>query len=47
MGLWKLVDLAPAVPLFNLGWPSLVSNRVGNWQSDPYLDVLLDQLWVR
>lgn len=43
----ELVEQAPVVPLFTLRLPYLVSKRVGNWQYHPYLDVLLDQLWVR
>ena len=43
----SLVDQAPWVPLFNPRWPIIASKRVGNWQYHPYLDVLLDQLWVR
>jgi YVTN family beta-propeller protein len=43
----RLVDQAPWVPLFTPRWPFFVSRRVGNWQYHPYLDVLLDQLWVR
>jgi YVTN family beta-propeller protein len=42
----ELVDRAPWVPLFNPRFPGLASKRVGNWQWHPYLDVLLDQLWV-
>ncbi len=42
-----LVEQAPVVPLFSLRVPFLVSKRVGNWQYHPYLDILLDQLWVR
>jgi peptide/nickel transport system substrate-binding protein len=43
----RLVDQAPWVPLFNPRSPLLASKRVDNWQYHPYMDVLLDQLWVR
>jgi YVTN family beta-propeller protein len=43
----ELVAQAPWVPLFNPRSPLLASKRVGNWQYHPYLQVLLDQLWVR
>lgn len=43
----ELVDQAPWVPLFNPRWPVLMSKGVGNWQSNPYQQFLLDQLWVR
>jgi len=43
----ELVDQAPWVPLFNPRWPILASKRVGNWQTNPNQQVLLDQLWVR
>jgi YVTN family beta-propeller protein len=43
----RLVDQAPWVPLFTPRSPLLASKRVGNWQYHPYLDVLLDQLWIR
>jgi peptide/nickel transport system substrate-binding protein len=43
----QLVDLAPWVPLFTPWSGDLVSQRVGNYQYNPALGVLLDQLWVR
>ncbi|MDP9303057.1 MAG: ABC transporter substrate-binding protein [Actinomycetota bacterium] len=43
----ELVAQAPWVPLFNPRSPLLASKRVGNWQYHPYLNILLDQLWVR
>ena len=41
------VDLAPWVPLFTPSHAHLVSKRVGNYQFNPDLRLLLDQLWVR
>ena len=43
----RIVDLAPAVPAYNLISSDLVSDRVGNYQSSPASGALLDQLWVR
>jgi peptide/nickel transport system substrate-binding protein len=43
----RIVDLAPAVPAYNLISADLVSERVGNYQYSPAYGVLLDQLWVR
>ena len=42
----QLVDLAPWVPLFTPWSGDLVSQRVGNYQYNPALGILLDQLWV-
>jgi len=42
-----IVDLAPWVPLFTPAHASVVSARVGNYQSNPNSGVLEDQLWVR
>jgi ABC-type transport system substrate-binding protein len=42
-----IVDLAPWVPLFTPSHAHLVSERVGNYQFNPELRVLFDQLWVR
>ena len=42
-----LVDLAPWVPLFTPAHTHLVSKRVGNYQYNPELRLLFDQLWVR
>jgi YVTN family beta-propeller protein len=42
-----IVHLAPWVPLFTPSGVALVSKRVGNYQNNPELGVLLDQLWVR
>jgi peptide/nickel transport system substrate-binding protein len=51
-GLWTglerdIVDLAPWVPLFTPSHAHLLSERVGNYQLNPELRVLFDQLWVR
>ena len=43
----RLADAAPAVPLVNRRTVTLVSDRVGNFQSHPWWSTLLDQLWVR
>ena len=42
-----IVDLAPLVPLFTPSGASVVSKRVGNYQDNPELGILFDQLWVR
>ena len=42
-----IVDLAPWVPLFTPTHAHVVSERVGNYQLNPEIGVLLDQLWVR
>jgi YVTN family beta-propeller protein len=42
-----LVDLAPWVPVFTPSHAEVVSKRVGNYQYNPELMILLDQLWVR
>jgi peptide/nickel transport system substrate-binding protein len=42
-----LVDRAPWVPLGNAYWINLVSQGVGNYQSNPVWDALVDQMWVR
>ena len=49
--LWRQVEAdlarkAPIVPLFNSVNASLASPRVGNWQNNPILGPLLDQMWV-
>jgi ABC-type transport system substrate-binding protein len=51
-GLWAnidrdLTDQAPWVPYANGVALDVVSNRVGNYQLNPQLGTLLDQLWVR
>ena len=42
-----VVDEAPWLPLINERGIDLISERVGNYQRNPQLGVLLDQLWVR
>ena len=42
----RVVDAAPWLPLINERGIDLVSERVGNYQHNPQLGVLLDQLWV-
>ena len=44
---YRIVDLAPAVPLTVHRGVMLVSKRVGNVQSNLNSFTLLDQLWVR
>ncbi len=43
----ELVDQAPWVPLYNPRDLTVLSARVGNYQFNPYFDLLVDQLWVR
>jgi peptide/nickel transport system substrate-binding protein len=43
----ELMDLAPWVPLYIPQLSDFVSKRVGNYQFNPVLLILLDQLWVR
>lgn len=43
----EVVDRAPGVFLFNRSGVDLTSTRVGNYQRNQQLAVLLDQLWVR
>jgi hypothetical protein len=43
----RLADAAPAHPLFNRTYLTLVSNRVGNVQQHPLWGPLYDQLWVK
>jgi ABC-type oligopeptide transport system substrate-binding subunit len=43
----EVADRAVVVPIFNeLGW-DFVARRVGNYQNNPQLGMLVDQLWVR
>jgi ABC-type transport system substrate-binding protein len=42
-----ITDQAPSVPLITLTNADLVSKRVGNYTSNPYWGVLIDQMWVR
>ena len=51
-GLWEridrqTVDQAPWVPLVNPKSVEVLSKRVGNYQYEPQLGVLIDQLWTR
>jgi peptide/nickel transport system substrate-binding protein len=41
-----LVDQAPWVPLGTRYWVNLVSQRLGNYQSNPQWGPLVDQMWV-
>jgi peptide/nickel transport system substrate-binding protein len=43
----EIVGQAPWVPVYNPRSLVMLSTRVGNYQFDPYLPVLIDQLWVR
>jgi ABC-type transport system substrate-binding protein len=43
----RAVDQAAWVPLTNSGGIDVVGAHVGNYQHNPQLGVLLDQLWVR
>jgi peptide/nickel transport system substrate-binding protein len=43
----RIVDAAPVLPLDNPKTVDVVSRRVGNYQFNPQIGVLLDQLWVR
>jgi ABC-type transport system substrate-binding protein len=43
----RILDRAPAVPLFNPVDTTLVSARLRNDQYSPQLGLLLDQAWVR
>jgi YVTN family beta-propeller protein len=43
----ELVDQAPWVPLYTPRPADFVSKRVRNYQYNPELGILLDQLWVR
>jgi peptide/nickel transport system substrate-binding protein len=42
-----VMDLAPWVPLVNRSWVNLVSRRLGNFQLNPTMGPLLEQMWVR
>ena len=42
-----IVDQAPWVPLYHPHSLLMLSARVGNYQFDPHLAVVIDQLWVR
>jgi ABC-type transport system substrate-binding protein len=43
----QFTDQAPVVPFVTPSITDLVSHRVGNYQYNPQLGVLIDQLWVR
>jgi peptide/nickel transport system substrate-binding protein len=43
----SVTDEAPWLSMVNLRLVNLVSERVGNYQSNPQWGVLVDQLWVR
>ena len=43
----EIVDQAPMVPLVNPKQVDFLSSRVGNYEYNPQLGMLLDQLWVR
>jgi peptide/nickel transport system substrate-binding protein len=43
----EIVGQAPWVPIYNPRSLVMLSARVGNYQFNPYLSVLIDQLWVR
>ena len=43
----QFTDQAPVVPLVTPSITDFVSHRVGNYQYNPQLGVLIDQLWVR
>jgi hypothetical protein len=47
MGTWPCRAAAVWVPIYNPRSLVMLSGRVGNYQFDPYLPVLIDQLWVR
>jgi ABC-type oligopeptide transport system substrate-binding subunit len=43
----EAVNQAAMAPLTNLGGFDVISHRVGNYQRNPQLGEILDQLWVR
>jgi ABC-type transport system substrate-binding protein len=43
----QLTDQAPVVPLATPSITDFVSHRVGDYQYNPQLGVLIDQLWVQ
>jgi hypothetical protein len=43
----RIVDRAAALALTNPGTVDVLSTRVANYQYNPQLGILLDQLWVR
>lgn len=43
----RLVDQAPAVAAYNLVVADLVAERLGNYQNNPLVGMLIEQAWVR
>jgi ABC-type transport system substrate-binding protein len=43
----RMTDDAASVPLVNPSTVDFASRRVGNYQDNPQLGALIDQLWVR
>ncbi len=43
----ELVDQAAWVPLVNIRWVDFVSHRVRNYEADPTLGLIADQVWLR
>ncbi|MEA2168119.1 MAG: hypothetical protein QOF76_1419, partial [Solirubrobacteraceae bacterium] len=43
----RLLDEVPAIGIYNRFWSDLVSERLGNFQYNPAIGMLLDQAWVR
>jgi hypothetical protein len=41
----SVVDKAYWVPMYNRIDLTIVSERVGNYQANPFIGVLVDQLW--
>jgi peptide/nickel transport system substrate-binding protein len=42
----EITDEAPWISLLTPGWVDVVSERLGNYQPNPILGILLDQAWV-
>lgn len=43
----RITDAAPWVTLVNPSWADVVSQRIHNYERNPVLGVLFDQMWVR
>jgi len=43
----ELVDDAAWVPLVNIRWVDFVSARVHNYEADPTVGLIADQVWLR
>ena len=43
----EVTYLAPWIPFVSLRFADFTSTRVGDYQYNPALGILLDQLWVR